>query len=139
VHSLVAGLRAVPSLADCDERTLLQIVGDSANLFWPAGSVVYETGAPSEGLYIVVSGGVRVLEAGRELAVLGAGDFFGELSLLLGSDHQRDVQATEDSELMVVPRERFEALLADNPELAERIRQRAEERAAANTSAAADA
>jgi CRP-like cAMP-binding protein len=118
---------------------LLQIVGDSANLFWPAGSLVYEAGAPSEGLYIVVSGVVRVLEAGRELAVLGPGDYFGELSLLLGSDHQRDVQATEDSELMVVPRERFEALVVENPALGERIRRRAEERAAANTSAAADA
>jgi CRP-like cAMP-binding protein len=132
----VKALRAVPSLSVCDERTLLAIVGDAANLFWPAGSAVFERGTPSDGLYIVVSGGVRVLEDGRELAALGPGDYFGEFSLLLGSDHQHHVEATEDSELMVVPKERFDALLAENPELAEGIRRRAEERMRANVGAA---
>ena len=138
-HSLVAALRAVPSLAALDDHTLLAIVGDSANLFWRAGSRVFTKGSPADGLYIVVSGAVSVLdESGtNEVAVLGAGDFFGELSLLDGSPHGRTVVAAEDTELMVVAKERFDELVAADGELGRTIRRTADERRAAGSSAAA--
>jgi hypothetical protein len=47
-HSLVKALRAVPDFETLDDHTLLGIVGASVNLSWPAGSVVFEKGAPSE-------------------------------------------------------------------------------------------
>jgi CRP-like cAMP-binding protein len=130
-HSLVAALRAVPSLAMLDDRTLLAIVGDSANLCWHADSQVFAKGTPADGLYIVVSGSVRVLDDdGLNVAVLHAGDFFGELSLLHGAAHSHDVVAVEDSELMVVAKECFDGLLAGNAELARSIRETAAKRAA---------
>jgi CRP/FNR family transcriptional regulator, cyclic AMP receptor protein len=136
-HSLVSALRAVPSLAPLGEETLLAILGDSANLFWPAGAEVFGRGAAADGLYIVVSGSVQVLGVdGSELAVLGPGDFFGELSLLAGTPHRRDVVALEDAELMIVPKEAFDGLLAENAELAESIRRLADERIQANLDAA---
>ena len=123
----------MPSLESLGERALLDIVGDSANLFWAAGSNVFRQGTPADGLYIIVSGRVRVLSGDAvELNRLGPGDYFGEFSLLLGTHHGHDVEAVEDSELMVVPKERFDALLAGNPELAALIRRKAEERRAAN-------
>ncbi|MBA3716857.1 MAG: cyclic nucleotide-binding domain-containing protein [Actinobacteria bacterium] len=132
-HTLVKALQAVPSLGICDERTLLEIVGDSVNLVWPAGHKVFEPGTPSSGLFIVLSGRVRVLrDGGDELAELGPGEHFGELSLLLGTMHQHAVEALEDTELMVVPKERFDALVGDNPRLAGEIRRKAEERMAMN-------
>ena len=125
-HSLVAALRAVPSLQILDDRTLLAIVGDSANLFWRGGSQVFAKGTPADGLYIVVSGSVRVLgDGGVEIGVLRAGDFFGELSLLQGAAHGRDVMAAEDTELMVVAKECFDDLIERNPELARSIRETA--------------
>ena len=132
-HTLVKALKAVPSLGSCDETTLLQIVGDSVNLVWPAGHRVFEHGTPSSGLFIVLAGRVRVLRnAGGELAELGPGEHFGELALLLGTTHQHTVEALEDTELMVLPKERFDALLANHPQLAEEIRRKAEERMAMN-------
>jgi CRP-like cAMP-binding protein len=128
-HSLVAALRAVPTLAPLDDRTLLAIVGDSANLFWRAGSQVFAKGSAADGLYIVISGSVRVIaDDGTELGVLGAGDFFGEFSLLQGAAHGRDVVAVEDTELMVVTKEHFDDLLAGNPEVARSIRETAAQR-----------
>jgi CRP/FNR family cyclic AMP-dependent transcriptional regulator len=132
-HSLVKALQAVPSLSPCDEQTLLCIVGDSVNLVWPAGRTVFELGSPADGLFIVLSGRVRILrEDGAEVAVLGSGEYFGELSLLTGTTHHHAVEAVEDTELMVVPKERFDSLLAENPELAAGIRQQAEARMRAN-------
>jgi CRP/FNR family transcriptional regulator, cyclic AMP receptor protein len=130
-HSLVAALRAVPSLRMLDDRTLLAIVGDSANLFWRADSHVFAKGSPADGLYIVVSGSVRVLgDGGVEVGVLRAGDFFGELSLLQGAAHGRDVVAAEDTELMVVAKECFDNLVERNPEVARSIRETAAMRGA---------
>jgi len=139
-HSLVNALRAVPSFASVDERTLLAIIGDSANLYWPADSVVFERGSPADGLYILVSGSVRILDdTGAEVAVLGSGDFFGEFSLLLGTTHQHDVLVEEGAELMVVSKEKIDEFIASQPELGRSIRQKAEERMAANTQPAASA
>jgi CRP-like cAMP-binding protein len=138
-HTLVKALQSVPSLGICDEATLLEIVGDSVNLVWPAGHKVFEHGTPSSGLFIVLSGRVRVLrDGGGELAELGPGEHFGELSLLFGTTHQHTVETLDDTELMVLPKERFDALLADNPQLAEEIRRRAEERMATNREAPSD-
>jgi len=132
-HSLVKALRGVPSLEACDEETLLCIVGDSLNLVWPAAGRVFDVGAPATGLFLVLSGSVHVLrEDGSEVAVLDRGEYFGELSLLLGTAHQHAVETLEDTELMVVPKERFDSLLADNPDLASEIKRRAEQRMAMN-------
>jgi CRP-like cAMP-binding protein len=100
---------------------------------------VYRKGAPADGLYIVLSGRVRVLRDGAELGTLGPGDFFGEFSLLLGSEHGHDVDVVEDAELMVVPKDRFDALMAENPGLASRIHEKVEERRAANVGTGAEA
>jgi len=132
-HTLVKALRSVPGLAPCDQRTLLEIVGDSVNLVWPEGHRVFDFGTPPNGLFIVLSGRVRVLRDGDvEQAELGPGDHFGELSLLTGTVHRHAVETIEDTELMVVPKERFDSLLAENPALAAGIRRTAEARMQAN-------
>jgi CRP/FNR family cyclic AMP-dependent transcriptional regulator len=120
-HSLVKALRAVPDFAALEDSTLLQVVGASANLFWPAGSLVFEPGSPADALYVVLSGRVRVFDlvdgAEHEVSAFGPGGFFGEHSMLLDTVRSKHAQTTEDSELMVVPRESFETLLSDNPDL----------------------
>ncbi len=132
-HSLVNALRGVPSLEGLADESLLAIVGDSANLFWPAGSCVFRRGNETDSLYVIVSGSVRVVaEDGREVARLEAGTSFGEFSLLLGTSHQHDVYAVEDSELMVVPKSRFDELIDSHRELGARLRAQAEERLRAN-------
>jgi CRP/FNR family transcriptional regulator, cyclic AMP receptor protein len=131
-HSLVKALRSVPDFATLDDRTLLRIVGASANLFWEAGASVFEQGSASEALYVVLSGEVSVSEATEggesEITRIRPGFSFGELSLMLHTTHTKNARATEPTELMVVPRESFEELLTSSPELAARFRSRLEER-----------
>ena len=132
-HTLVNALKNVPTLGTCDDATLLEIVGDSVNLVWPSGHRVFEHGTPVSGLFIVLSGRVRVLGSDEgELAELGPGEHFGELSLLFGTTHQSTVETLEDSELMVLPKESFDELLAEHPDLAKEIRRKADERMAMN-------
>lgn len=120
-HSLVKALQGVPDLATLDDHALLAIVGASMNLFYAPGSKVFEKGSSSDGLYIVLSGEVRIFDpddpADEEFRV-GPGRSFGELSLLLEAKHSKIAEAVEDTELMVLPEESFRKLLELTPDLA---------------------
>lgn len=130
-HSLVKALRSVPDFASLDDRTLLRIVGASMNLHFEAGSSIFEKGSPSEGLYIVIEGEVRVVDPDGDEAptVLGPGQSFGELSLLLETTHSRRAEATTVTELMVIPEASFRELLELNPDLEGYFRRRLQDRA----------
>jgi CRP-like cAMP-binding protein len=58
-----------------------------------------------------------------EVARLGPGKFFGEMSLMTGERRAATVQATTDCEIVEVDKEAFHEILAADPRLAERISQ----------------
>jgi CRP-like cAMP-binding protein len=122
----------VPDFQDLDDRTLLGIVGASANLFWSAGATIFERGSESEALYVVLSGEVVITDPSAdgetEVVRVGPGTSFGELSLLLHTTHSRDARAAEPTELMVISAGPFQELLASNPTLAHHFGHRLEER-----------
>ena len=132
MHSLVRALMSVPGFDALDEHGLLEVVGCSANMIWPTGSAVFRSGEPAEALYVVLSGSVRIVEGtdgeATEVARIGPGDYFGELSLLLDETHVRSAVVDEEAELLVVPKEPFQELLESQPDLAAEFRKKAEER-----------
>ncbi|MGE3539880.1 MAG: PP2C family protein-serine/threonine phosphatase [Candidatus Tectimicrobiota bacterium] len=90
---------------------------------WPAAQIVCEENAPGDTLYIVHSGQVKVskqLEQGQEqvLRCLGAGEFFGEMALLEDRPRSARVSTLMPTTLLVLTRERFNALLEQQPRLA---------------------
>lgn len=115
----------MPGFDLLDESDLVEIAGASVNLVWREGSCIFQKGQPGEALYIVLSGAVRIYDEvdGREveIAQTGRGDFFGEHSLLLDTTHTKNVSAVEDTELLVLSKASFAALLRSNPMLEEHI------------------
>lgn len=124
-HSLIKALKRVPGFDLLEERDLVEIAGASVNLVWREGSCIFQKGQPGEALYIVLSGGVRIYDEVDdrevEIARTGPGDFFGEHSLLLDTKHTKNVAAIEDTELLVLSKQSFAALLASNPKLEQHI------------------
>ena len=132
-HSLVKLLRSVHDFKSLDDESLLEVVGASANLAYRAGSTIFEAGSPSDALYVILSGQIRIFDrstADEDVARLGRGDSFGEISLLRRTNHTKSAQAVEDSELMVVPRDSLEELLVSNDHLRIHIERRMSEREA---------
>jgi len=81
----------------------------------PAGSAVFEKGDMSEGLYIVLTGKVRVHRGDVEIAVLGEGAHFGEMALLNQRPRAATVTVLADARLLYLSREAFYAVVqADN-------------------------
>jgi CRP/FNR family transcriptional regulator, cyclic AMP receptor protein len=99
------------------------------------GQVVFHDDDPADALHLVVRGhfAVRVTTAAGEpvlVAIIGAGDAFGELALVSDSRRGATVQAFSDGETLALHRDAFEALRRARPQvdrslavlLAERLR-----------------
>lgn len=112
-------LRRIPFFATLSDAELENIVQRLQRRHCRAGELIVPAGAPGEALYLVDSGLVRLVsDAATEAAVfahLGEGDFFGETALLTGRPHVAAVQAVSDTDLWVLKKADFEALLATNP------------------------
>jgi CRP-like cAMP-binding protein len=57
------------------------------------GDRILREGLTGSGFYVILDGEVAVRQGGRDAAVLGRGDFFGEVSALLGEPPSADVVA----------------------------------------------
>jgi len=86
------------------------------------GTIIFRQGGPGDRFYVIQSGKVRVFrkDAGgleRDLSVLGAGESFGEMALLTGEMRSANVEAIEETRLMVLSKEQFERILKDFPDI----------------------
>ena len=90
-----------------------------------AGEILFRDGDEGELLYVVSRGELAVTKEvdgdEKELAVLPAGSFVGELSMLNGEPRSATVKARTDAVLQVYDRSSFEALLHRNPSVAIRL------------------
>jgi CRP-like cAMP-binding protein len=121
--SAAAVLGRVPLFAGLSADELAGLATGLRARQYARGEVVFLAGDPGSSLCIVESGRVRLgfsSPDGRErsLALLGPGDFFGELALLDGRPRSADAVATEPSRLLLLPRESFLQSLRSHPELA---------------------
>ena len=78
-------------------------------------------GDPADGLYVVVSGRIKVLLSdndGKEvvLTVESGGACFGEIALLDEEPRSASVAALENTELLIIYRDQFMDLLDNHPE-----------------------
>jgi CRP/FNR family cyclic AMP-dependent transcriptional regulator len=104
------------------------VVSDGLDRFardFEAGSVLFEEGQPGDYMYVVTQGEVeirrRVGETERVLAVLPAGEFFGEMAILNARPRSATAVVRVKSRLLVIEGSTFEAMLRARPEIALRI------------------
>lgn len=78
----LAWLEQVPLFKNCEREVVEQIADATGELGFEADQAIVKQGQVGNGLYIVVSGEVRIMAGSDELARLGPGQFFGELSVI---------------------------------------------------------
>ena len=87
----------------------------------PAGRVLTREGDPGREFALILAGTAEVTRNGQSVAALGAGDQFGEISLLDGVARTATVRAATPMVLAVVGAGDFAELLAQVPSLARRV------------------
>lgn len=104
------------------ERRALLAAGETVRL--AAGEMLFRQGdavpAGQGAFYGVVSGGIKassLREDGKEaiLAVLEAGNWFGEISLIDGQPRTHDATAVADTELLALARPAFDRMMQRPP------------------------
>lgn len=92
-----------------------------------AGTVLIRQGDEGRSFYLVLSGAVEAIHemerVSRKLFTFSAGEFFGELPLLLQVPYPTAMVASQDTTLFVVPSGSFRALLASRPDFADTVAQ----------------
>lgn len=86
------------------------------------GTIIFRQGDPGDKFYLIQSGRVRVFKKdadgiATELSVLGPGESFGEMALLTGEARSANIEAIEETHLMVLSKEQFERILKDFPDI----------------------
>ena len=103
-----------------------EIVKHTNSVSHPRGHTIYHAGDPSDGLYIVHKGRVKIYrlsETGKEqlVRILEPGDFTGELSLFTETVHDAYAEAMQPVELCVMSRDDFQKFLLKYPAISLKV------------------
>jgi CRP-like cAMP-binding protein len=115
-------LRSVSLFWDLKEEELGYIADRMIARHYENGNYIFLEDSEGEQCFFVVEGSVKVTRLskdGREviLAMLNAGDFFGEMSLLDGQSRSANVIALEKTEVLTLDRNDFLVVLHDYPQI----------------------
>ncbi len=86
-----------------------------------AGTEIVSEGTSGRDFYLVLSGEATVRRNGRKVAVLGPGNYFGELALLDRGPRSATVVAATDMQLAVISQREFLGVLDDVPAVAQKL------------------
>lgn len=116
-------IRDVPLLARLAEEDLRALASHGKVRSYRTGDVLFREGAPGDSLHIVIDGSVRISVAsptGDEatVALLGAGEFVGDLALLDGRPRSASAIASRPTKTLVVTRHDFAGWLSGRPTVA---------------------
>jgi CRP/FNR family transcriptional regulator len=116
-------LRACGLFSQADVATIDALAAALRIRRFRKAETVFHQGDPGDALFIVASGSVKVVlpsDEGAEpaiVAILGPGEFFGELAILDGAPHSATIVAVEPTETLVLHRDAFLSLIDSQPEL----------------------
>ena len=116
-------LRTVPVFASLTGGAHEQLARASTRGLFGAGELIVKQGDSGSSMFVVASGEVVVLlePQGQEVARIGPGGYFGEMSLLTGAARNATVRTTGDSELLEITGEAFRHFVLANPAVVEQI------------------
>jgi small-conductance mechanosensitive channel len=123
-------LRRMPYFETCSDMELLHLIEYGYRQLFPGDRLICRENDPGDSFYIILSGSVEVFSQRLQkyIASLHAGEFFGEISLLMGIPRSASVRTLEDTILFVIDRNDLQRLLVTHRNLADRIAEKLSER-----------
>ncbi|HQY63914.1 MAG: protein kinase [Myxococcales bacterium] len=109
-------LRVIPDLDGCPQAELDTFLLAVGAFRYPAGAVLFEQGAEADGCFVVLEGEVEIVRESHSrrdvLAVIGPGEFVGQVALVEDALRSASVIARSDSLALCIGRDVFHRLLA---------------------------
>ena len=116
----VETLRAVPLFESLDDESADTLCSLLTTEEYEAGAMLFQAGDAGSSMYLIEDGKMQISmrsSDGEELilAVLGPGDFFGEMALIDGKPRSANAMVCESSRLAVLSRRHFLSFLSSGP------------------------
>ncbi|MEB3180303.1 MAG: Crp/Fnr family transcriptional regulator [Nostocaceae cyanobacterium] len=116
-----------PLMSTANQKTLEWLLSMVTEHEYPAGRTVLMEDAWGNAVYFIVAGWVKVRRSVGDdsftLAILGLGDFFGEMAILDESPRSTDIIALSPVKLLSLSRDKFIDILFQDPQLHHRMLQ----------------
>ncbi|MGH2360319.1 MAG: cyclic nucleotide-binding domain-containing protein [bacterium] len=122
-EDLINDLAGLALFADLSRPQLEAVVHILEDEYFAEGQRILRQGFSGSNLYIILSGEAAVFVNGTQRATLGRGEFFGEISALLGEAPAADVAALHPLRCLVMPAADVESFLLTYPKVAFRMLQ----------------
>lgn len=111
----------VPLFRACSKQDLRLIARLADSDTCRAGDVLVHEGRRGNELFVIVNGVAEVSREGTTVAILEAGDYFGELAVLHPGPRSATVTATTDMEVLIVTPRELAVLISDVPLFARKL------------------
>jgi CRP-like cAMP-binding protein len=120
---IVETIAGLSMFADLTTPQLQGVAHRFEEAFFPAGERVLRQGLTGSGFYVILDGEAQVVVDGVERARLQRGEFFGEVSVLLGEMPIADVVAVGPMRCLVIGGPQVESFLVEHPRVMFRMLQ----------------
>jgi len=100
---------------------LLKVFVKMETVRFPKGKTIFTEGSTGADLFLLLAGKVRVHRGGADLAVLGPGEFFGEMALIDQAPRSASISTVEEALLLRLERKTFFTLIRRESELAKKV------------------
>jgi CRP/FNR family cyclic AMP-dependent transcriptional regulator len=110
-------LRGVPLFAELDPGDLKHVAESATEAAFPDGETIAEQGEAGDEMHIVVSGDIRVVAGGHEIARRRPGDYVGEMAILSEAPRMAALVAAGEVRTLSIDRRRFQRIVEDRPQV----------------------
>jgi CRP-like cAMP-binding protein len=114
-QELVNMLGSLTLFADLSRPQLEQVAHKMSEESYPPGQRILRQGFTGTGFYVILDGEVAIKIDGNEIARLSKGDFFGEMSILLGEPPNADIVTTRQLSVLHLGGPELESFLREYP------------------------
>jgi CRP-like cAMP-binding protein len=126
IAARVDALARIHMFQGLTRRSLERIAAIAAEESHPLGTILFRAGDPGDKLFLILEGKVRISRdvpgLGEEaLAVIGEGDYFGEMALVDDAPRSADARVHERCKVLVIDKDEMQHLLFLHKEIAYEI------------------
>jgi CRP-like cAMP-binding protein len=114
-EEIVDAMAGMALFADLASPQLQGVAHRFEERFFPEGERILRQGLSGSAFYVILDGEAQVVVDGTPRATLGRGEFFGEVSILLGEPPVADVVALRPLRCLVLGGPEVQGFLLDHP------------------------
>jgi CRP-like cAMP-binding protein len=122
-EEIVDALASLALFADLTKPEIESVAHIFEEEYFAQDQRVLRQGLTGGGFFIVLEGEAAAVADGRRVNTLGRGDFFGEISVLLGEPPTADIVAVRPLRCLVLAGEKLHEFLVTHPAVSFRILQ----------------